>query len=538
MYENSTYMRYYGKLFTIHMFASIFITSAARIAARTMSTKFYRKSHRKKGAYNKIETIVIGTGPDVEFFMRYSAISGSYYDIIAIVDNNEAQINTKFLGTTVHGPFNKFEYIYRKLCKKGYNPQKIIISPSQFDTEGIDGVITLASELGVSIAKLSTSDQIISNTTGTNADTDKIDINPVDIHDLLGRKQHPIDQEELLKNFVNKKVLITGAGGSIGSELCRQLVGLSPSHIILTDAGEFNLYEIDREIRNLVKKDKLPIKIISTILDVREADAIEALVKSTQPNIVLHAAALKHVPIVEENALEGIKTNILGTKNIADICMKHNVEDVVFISTDKAVNSNNAMGATKRVAEKYLISVSNKAKTNFVIVRFGNVLGSRGSVVPLFQEQIAKGGPVTVTHPGMIRFFMTIEEAAKLILYAGNIAKDKKTSETDSKALLCILDMGDPVQIRDLAEKMIRLSGFEPYKSIDITFTGLRPGEKLYEELFYDFERTINDGDESGIFLVATRDYDEEKIKDQINSLVKEKDNKKLVYKLLELAGE
>jgi FlaA1/EpsC-like NDP-sugar epimerase len=295
------------------------------------------------------------------------------------------------------------------------------------------------------------------------------------VEDLLGRDSVTLDIETIRHYLSDHVILVSGAGGSIGSEICRQIAQFKPSQLILLDIAETPLYEIDYDLRK-----KFPeLNLVSLVGDVKNLSRLSSIFQSYHPSVVFHCAAYKHVPLMELNPSEAVLNNILGTKNIADISKLSGVEKFVLISTDKAVNPVNIMGASKRIAELYLQSISPYSKTRFIMVRFGNVLGSNGSVIPRFQSQIQKGGPVTVTHPDVVRYFMTIPEASQLVLQAGSMGEEGE---------IFILDMGDPVKILELAEEMIRLSGLKPYKDIDIQFTGLRPGEKLFEELLLDLE--------------------------------------------------
>lgn len=297
----------------------------------------------------------------------------------------------------------------------------------------------------------------------------------VDVEDLLGRDPVKVDLKGIADYVASKVVLVTGAGGSIGSELCRQIAPFKPAKLLLLGHGENSIFAIERELRRTFPE--LPLETI--IADVQDRRRIFQVFHELRPAVVFHAAAHKHVPLMERNPQEAVKNNVFGTKNVADAANRYDTERFVLISTDKAVNPTSVMGATKRVAEMYVQSLNAISRTKFAAVRFGNVLGSRGSVVPSFKEQIARGGPVTVTHPEMIRYFMTIPEAVQLVIQAGALARGGE---------VFILDMGEPVKIVDLAKDLIRLSGFEPFVDIDIQYTGIRPGEKLYEELLTNEE--------------------------------------------------
>lgn len=295
-------------------------------------------------------------------------------------------------------------------------------------------------------------------------------IRDVDIEDLLGRDPVKVDLSEICGYVQDEVVLVTGGGGSIGSELCRQIARFNPKSLLILDNNENNIYDIENEL-----KVKYPaLNQVSIVANIREKDRINSIFEQLHPAVVFHAAAHKHVPLMEANPTEAIKNNVFGTLNVTDAADKYGAKRFVLISTDKAVNPTNIMGATKRVAEMIIQSIDKKSQTEFVAVRFGNVLGSSGSVIPLFKKQIARGGPVTVTHPEINRFFMTIPEAVQLVIQAGAMAQGGE---------IFVLNMGDPVKIVDLARDLIRLSGYEPDQDIEIAFTGLRPGEKLYEEI-------------------------------------------------------
>jgi FlaA1/EpsC-like NDP-sugar epimerase len=303
------------------------------------------------------------------------------------------------------------------------------------------------------------------------------------IEDLLERNPIVLDNELISKRLKNKTILITGAAGSIGSEIARQVINFNPKKIIILDQAETPLHHLKLEMNELITK----IKITTVICDIRNRDALNHIFIKYKPQVVFHAAAYKHVPLMEENPAQAIFVNVMGTKNTSDLSVEHGVESFVLISTDKAVNPSNVMGASKRIAEKYVQSLffnlnSSGKVTKFITTRFGNVLGSNGSVVPLFKNQIASGGPITITHPDIIRYFMTIPEACQLVLEAGSMGNGGE---------IFIFDMGKPVKIIDLANKMIRLAGLVPNVDIEIKIVGLRPGEKLYEELLNDTSKTL-----------------------------------------------
>ena len=393
------------------------------------------------------------------------------YRIRGFIDDNAKLHGTYLLGNKIFSPKD-----ISKLVQK-YNIKVILLAiPSASRSERktiIDSLIPLKIKV-----------QIIPDIEEILQGNAKIDeLREVKIEDLLGREPVLPNQELLQKNILNKTVMVTGAGGSIGSELCRQIILNKPNILILFEISEFSLYSIHQELLEVVKRNSLSIKIHPILGNVQDIERLDRVLAHFNIDTIYHAAAYKHVPLVEYNIIEGIRNNIFGTYNVAKCAADHNVKSFVLISTDKAVRPTNTMGASKRMAELCLQALSEQLKnsqTCFSMVRFGNVLGSSGSVIPLFGKQILKGGPITVTHPNIIRYFMTIPEAAQLVIQAGSMAKGGD---------VFILDMGEPVKIVDLAKNLIQLSGLSvkdeknPKGDIEIAYTGLRPGEKLYEEL-------------------------------------------------------
>jgi len=331
------------------------------------------------------------------------------------------------------------------------------------------------------------------------------DLRDVRIEDLLGREPVTLDWRAITEATRGKTVLVTGGGGSIGAELCRQIARLNPANLIILDRSELNLYQIDMELRRALPQ----LPLVSLLGDINDAVQMERVLRAHSPAVIYHAAAYKHVPMLEDQARAAVLNNALGTRIVANLADKCGCESFVMVSTDKAVNPANVMGASKRVAEMYCQSMNSRSKTRFITVRFGNVLGSSGSVVPLFQEQIAHGGPVTVTHPDIARYFMTIPEACQLILQAGVIGRGGE---------IFVLDMGEPVKIAYLAEQLIRLSGRNPGEDIEIVYTGLRPGEKLYEELFHDAEK-LAETSHPKILLAHCRQMDREALENTFDAM-------------------
>jgi FlaA1/EpsC-like NDP-sugar epimerase len=355
----------------------------------------------------------------------------------------------------------------------------------------------------------------------------------VNIEDLLGRETIKLEEEALHLQLSNKRICITGAAGSIGSELARQVINYRPRSIILIDQAESQLYEIESELKTYLPD----VKLIVFVADITNEQRMRKILEEFRPQMILHAAAYKHVPMMESNPSEAVITNILGTKLLADLAVEFEVDRFVMISTDKAVNPSNVMGCSKRIAEIYVQSLQGhinnlrNKKTHFVTTRFGNVLGSNGSVIPIFRKQIENGGPVTVTHPDIMRYFMTIPEACRLVLEAGIMGQGGE---------IFIFDMGKPVRIYDMAKKMIRLSGLEPGKDIDVVFTGLREGEKLFEELLNDKENTIPTH-HNKILKARVTEYDYAYINSMVslfNDLINDKNELKMVALMKEIVPE
>jgi len=441
----------------------------------------------------RTNVLLVGVGDNaVNFIRETSHKSTSDYKIVGLVDDEKSNHGRLIHGVKVYGGFDEVPRIIRKLKKSGLRPKRIILA-RDVDGAVIKSLLKSADTLGFTLAKLPKMSDFKEN-------VGKIEIKPVAIEDLLGRAEKTPELGRRKDLLGGRKVLVTGAGGTIGSELVRQISAYNPSKLILLEISEFNLYKISKELSALYPT----LNLRCFIGDVRDAGALESIFGQEKPDLVFHAAALKHVPIVEENLCEAALTNIIGSRNVADCAVAHKAQKVVMVSTDKAVNPTSLMGLTKRVAELYVQGLGNSGKngeTLFATVRFGNVLGSSGSVIPLFQEQLEKGGPITVTHPEMTRYFMTVPEAVELVLQASTLKNNHGNSA------IFVLDMGEPMLITDLATQMIKLAGFKPGEDIKIEYIGIRPGEKLYEELFYDNEqreKTLY----HGISLASAREID------------------------------
>lgn len=443
---------------------------------------------RDNSVKNRSRILLVGAGPEAELFIRsIRANPQSGYYIVGIVDKHTLRKNRTIHGIPILGRSKDIEKIFHQLAEAGQAPQRIIFTATtgtgnRADTGGIpmDMLMHKAEELGLTFSRLPNLTEF--KDAPDNHANHALEIKPIAIEDLLGRPQAKI-QTETIKDFIKgKKVLITGAGGSIGSELSNQIASFEPAHMTLLDNSEFNLYTVDMDIRT--NAPTIPLKTV--LCNIRNRNVINALFQQLKPDIVFHAAALKHVPLVEMNPCEGILTNVAGTRNVAEAALACKAQAFVQISTDKAVNPTNVMGASKRIGEYFAqaLDLEGRAQsltTRFITVRFGNVLGSSGSVVPLFKKQLQKGGPLTVTHPDIKRYFMTVNEAVSLVLQASAMAT---SCQKDERGRIMVLDMGEPMRITDVARQMIRLADLVPDKDIKIVYTGLRPGEKLYEELF------------------------------------------------------
>ncbi len=460
--------------------------------------------------HRRIPVLLAGAGDAAEEFIRSLARApNASYQVVGILSESAGRVGRNIHGVSVLGTTADLAQVVSQLSKDGDAPQRLILTKEKLDGVLVRTLLEDAGKAGMTLARLP------SLTEFKSGDADKTEVRPIHIEDLLGRPQKLLDRDAMRHMIEGKRVLITGAGGSIGSELVRQVSDFAPAHLSLLDSSEFALYSIDLETG-----ERHPgLTRQALIADVRDRDTIQRLMTDLAPQLVFHAAALKHVPLVEANPFEGVLTNVMGTLNVADACVSAAVETMVMISTDKAVNPTNIMGATKRIAEGYCQALDLKrgagAGTRFVTVRFGNVLGSTGSVVPLFQKQLSRGGPLTVTDGEMKRYFMTVGEAVELVLQAATL----EDTGLDRAGKIFVLDMGEPVRIMDLAEQMIRLAGFVPNKDIKIEVTGLRPGEKLFEEMFHGGEPLV-ETESAGILLAAPRAVEADVLRATIERLI------------------
>ena len=416
------------------------------------------------------------------------------YNIVGIIDDNLNKVNYAISGISILGDRNKIVDV----CNK-YNVEVIFFCITEIDLKNKREILEICQKTKAKLRILPSTEEIIKNKNMMQ------NLRDVEIEDLLGREPIKLDNQAISNLIQDKVVLVTGGGGSIGSELCRQIIKCNPKKLIIFDIYENNLYNIEIEL-----KEKYEVERIEAIVgSVRDKKRLEEVFAKYNPYLVFHAAAHKHVPLMEISPLEAIKNNVFGTYNVVNCCDKYNVKRFVLISTDKAVNPTNIMGATKRMCEMIVQAKNKVSQTEFAAVRFGNVLGSNGSVIPLFKRQIAEGGPVTVTHKEITRFFMTIPEAVQLVLQAMSYAQGGE---------IFVLDMGEPVKIYDLAESLIKLSGLEPNVDIPIVITGLRPGEKLYEELLMN-EEGLEKTAHNKIFVAEPLNLGMNEIEEKLNTL-------------------
>lgn len=495
----------------INWFVLIALLGGPRFAYRLFKDRRFDFALEPAGR-DGIPVLLVGAGDGAETFIRDTARQrGSAYRIAGVLDEKGRRVGRYIHNVSVLGTPESLPAVLRRLALRGVHPQRLIVTKQELEPELMRRLLDIAEANGMTLSRLPRLTEFHSG------EADRSDVRPVDVEDLLGRPQAVLDRPAMQQMIAGKRVLITGAGGTIGSELTRQVADLAPSQLILVDNSEYNLYAIDLEISQQNPDQPRAMRLG----DVRDQPQMAAVFGKYRPELVFHAAALKHVPIVENHPGEGVLTNVAGSRVVADLCLAHAVDAMVLISTDKAVNPTSVMGATKRTAESYCQALDRQQagqetahRCRFITVRFGNVLGSTGSVVPLFEKQLAMGGPLTVTDPNITRYFMTTREAVELVLQASAMG----AADSEAAGGIFVLDMGEPVRIVDLAEQMIRLAGKRPYDDIEIVFTGLRPGEKLYEELFHDTEATKPTSN-AAIRLATPRTVDHEALARSIDEL-------------------
>lgn len=502
------------KNFSYRFILVAFVTSfVALIVPRLIWKYMHEQSKVQQASENQpIRTLVVGAGDGGNLFINTVEEKKINIDIVGIIDKDPNKIGSFIRSYKVLGDRNDIPRLVEE-----FNVEQVTIAIPSLSGRDREAIVAICKSVGVPVNNMPSIEDIFSG------DVTVSDFQEIDIADLLGRPEVVLDQKELNLYFEGKTILVTGAGGSIGSEICRQIARFSPKRLLLLGHGENSIYLIHRELQEKYGKS---IELIPVIADIQDRERIFDIMATCRPNVVYHAAAHKHVPLMEYNPHEAVKNNIFGTKNVAEAAKAANVEKFVMISTDKAVNPPNVMGATKRVAEMIVTGLNESGKTQFAAVRFGNVLGSRGSVVPVFEDQVKKGGPVTVTDFRMTRYFMTIPEASRLVIQAGHLAKGGE---------IFILDMGEPVQILELARKVIMLSG-KTEEEIGIVESGIRPGEKLYEELLSSEER-VSEQIHEKIFVGRVTNKDQDSVQTFIHSLLS-LDRKELKDVLIEFAKQ
>jgi len=447
-------------VFVLDCAATVALACGARVAVR-----LYHEEFQKTTGGRLSRLLIVGAGDCGETVVReINRMSVERYELVGLLDDDPSKHGASIYGVKVLGHTDRI----RQFCQE-YDVEEVLVAIPSATPRQIREIVERCRGANVRFRTVPAVADLISGKVRFSQ------IRDVDINDLLGREPVQLDTESIESYIQGKVVMITGAGGSIGSEMCRQIAPFQPARLILVEQAENSLFHIEREMR-----DEFPrLEIIARICDVCDTDRVDQIFKSQKPHAVFHAAAHKHVPLMETNPSEAIKNNVFGTKSVADAADRYHCAKFVMISTDKAVNPTSIMGCSKRVAEMYIQNLARPGGTQFVTVRFGNVLGSNGSVVPIFKQQIIDGGPITVTHPEMQRYFMTIPESSQLVMQAAAIGQGGE---------IFLLDMGEPVKIVDLARDLITLSGFTPDEDIESTFTGVRPGEKLFEELSLEGE--------------------------------------------------
>jgi len=492
---------------------SIFVLDALLLVILLGGPRFiYRwvKDHRLYGLEVK-NVLIIGAGSAGEMLVRdLLRDAKNTYRPVGFVDDDKGKQGKEIHGVRVLGISDDIPVLAEEL-----EVDLILIALSSATPRHMQHVVELCENTGLPFRLLPHMQDLVSGHVSIN------ELREVKIDDLLGRESVSLDWTAITRGVQGSTILITGGGGSIGSELCRQVARLKPSRLVIFEQSEFNLYLLEHELRRVFPD----LNFTALLGNISDSVAVEQMLRTYRPTVILHAAAYKHVPMLEYQMRAAVKNNVLGTRTLASLADRYGCGTFVMISTDKAVNPANIMGMTKRVAEIYCQNLNARSTTHYITVRFGNVLGSTGSVIPLFQKQIAAGGPVTVTHPEITRYFMTIPEAAQLILQAGTMGKGGE---------IFVLDMGEPVKISYLAEQLIRLSGKKPDEDIEITYTGLRPGEKLYEELFHDTEKLVGTTHPK-ILLANSRSMDFTQLEQALEMLMKacEKDDEQQIYGLL-----
>ncbi len=479
------------------------LTLMVLLGTPRLGYRLYRGRPRRASDNASLQRVIlVGAGDPADAFIRAAAADpATGLRIIGLLALADRQAGRRIHNLPILGTASQAGEVLERLSRTNRPPSSLIVTEPDFLGAPLAALITEAEAMGIPVLRAPRPTALTA--------AERVELRPVAIEDLLNRPQVDLDQPGMARLIAGRRVLVTGAGGTIGAELARQVAARGPALLVLLDQSEYALWQIDIELSEIAPA----VARRAIIADVRDGARINAIFAAERPALVFHAAALKHVPMVEANPLEGLLTNVAGTRIVADAARAAGAAAMVLISTDKAVNPTSLMGASKRVAEMYCQALdidarARKSGMRCVTVRFGNVLGSTGSVVPLFRRQLERGGPLTVTHPDMQRYFMTVREAVSLVLQATVVGLEHASFPAAERGGIFVLDMGKPVRILDLARQMIRLAGLRPETDIRIVFTGLRPGEKLFEELFHGREPPVPTG-HAGLMIAAPRTSDE-----------------------------
>jgi O-antigen biosynthesis protein WbqV len=480
------------------------LTLLALLGAPRVGYRWLRSREPNPVAHaDATSVLVVGQTEDCDLFLRALARDRRQRFLVeGVLTPGDRQTGRRIQGYPILGAMMDAGAVLERLRDDGRLPGTLVMATPDLQGGPLASVVAQADRFGLRVRRAPRLTELDAG------ELKPVELRPIMIEDLLNRPQVPLDRDGMARLIQGRRVIVTGAGGTIGSELARQVAAFGPGSLVLIDNGEFALWQIDMELAETFPN----VRRQSLIADIRDEARVRAVFEAIRPELVFHAAALKHVPIVEDNPLEGLMTNAAGTRHVADAARASGALAMVLISTDKAVNPTSVMGASKRLAEMYcqaldIVARKTGAGMRCITVRFGNVLGSTGSVVPLFQRQLARGGPLTVTHPDMQRYFMTVREAVGLVLQANVVGVGEARLPADQDGGIFVLDMGEPVKIVDLARQMIRLAGLKPDEDVEIRFTGLRPGEKLYEELFHGKEPPAPTG-HPGLLMAHPRTAD------------------------------
>ncbi len=488
----------------VHALTLLLLLGVPRVAYRRMQLS---RTHGRSPHADAPGILLVGTGEDADLFLRALAHARRpAFRVEGLLAMGSRQTGRRIQGHPILGSLGDLPAVLTRLKADDRLPDLLVIATPDLSGAALATVMQQADRFGLTLRRAPRPTAL--GPAGDAESTPRVELKPVAIEDLLNRPQVPLDRDGMARLIQGRRVIVTGAGGTIGSELARQVAAFGPETLVLLDNGEYALWQIDLELAET--HPSVPRR--SLLADIRDELRVRAVFEECRPELVFHAAALKHVPMVEDNPLEGLLTNAAGTRHVADAARAVGAQAMVLISTDKAVNPTSVMGASKRLAEMYCQALDISARSagqgmRCVTVRFGNVLGSTGSVVPLFQRQLARGGPLTVTHPDMQRYFMTVREAVGLVLQASVLRTANVALPSGREGGIFVLDMGEPVKIVDLARQIIRLAGLQPEHDVEIRFTGLRPGEKLYEELFHGKEPPVPTG-YPGLLMAAPRTAD------------------------------